>query len=287
MEIAPTAPVQDAPTEEIKPDVVPPVEPPKEKDQFSERLELLARKERMIAREKMRMAQEKKEQDEKYAKYESWEQKKKAAKQKPFEYLAEADLSYDELTQYVLNGGEPQKESEVESLRSELAAFKKMQEEKELSQQEKQTQAQALQQQQVIDGFKEEIGEFITANKETYELIAQRDATEEIFSSINDVFMTSVKEWRENGQHGAMPKPMSIKDAADALEEFYEQEIQKLTSTNKWKNKYGQQVQKEDPAKKGPSPTLTNQMTTSSAASVLPAKTEQDRIRRALEKLGQ
>jgi hypothetical protein len=133
----------------------------------------------------------------------------------------------------------------------------------------------------------EEIGEFISSNKDAYELIAQRDATEEIFASINEAFVISAKEWRENGQHGPMPKPMSIKDAADALEEFYEQEVQKLISTNKWRNKYGQQAPKEEVPKKGPSPTLTNQMTTSSAASVLPAKTEQDRIRRALEKLGQ
>jgi len=96
-----------------------------------------------------------------------------------------------------------------------------------------------LQQNQVIEGFKEEIGEFIEKNKEQFELIAQRDAVEEIFNSINEAFILSVQEWRKNGEHGPMPKPMSIPEAAEVLEKFYEEEIQRLTNTNKWKSKYG------------------------------------------------
>jgi hypothetical protein len=79
---------------------------------------------------------------------------------------------------------------------------------------------------------------------------------------------------------------MAIKDAAEIVESFYEKEVLRLTETNKLKQKLGIKPKvEEDPGKsRGPSPTLTNNMA-SSAASVIPAKNDADRMRRAMEKL--
>lgn len=292
METAPITPATEAPetqapVDAAKPEETAPKTEPKEKDQFSEKLELLAKKERILARERMRMAQEKKDLEEKLAKYQAWEEKKAKAKQKPFDYLNEAGLTYDELTQYVLNGGASQEEAPDNALRGELERLKQEIESFKESQTKEKEQQQTYAQQQAIENFKTEIKTFIDEHKDTYELIAQRDATEEIFQSIADAYTLSMQEWERNGQYGPQPQPMPIEEAAKLLEEFYEQEVKRLVETNKWKSKYGGPAPKAEEPKKGPSPTLTNQMAaTSSAASVLPAKTENDRIRRALEKLG-
>ena len=283
-EQAPVAPIVDAKVEPSAITEPPKVEAPKEKDQFAEKLEILAKKERMVAREKMRIAQEKRELDESRKEYNQWKELKQGAKKNPLKYIAEAGLSYDELTQHVINGGTIPEEDKFESLRGELESIKAQRAEDLKKQQEEAQKAQSAQYEQVINNFKEEITDFVETNKDTYELISQRDATEEIYGAITEAFNASVNEWRKNGQLGPMPKPMSIKDAADVMEEFYESEVKRLTETNKWKTKYGSAQQKPED-KKGPSPTLTNQMNTSSAPSLLPAKTEADRIRRALAKL--
>jgi len=277
------APADETPA----PAAAPPEVKAPEKDQFSEKFNLLAKKERMIARERMRIAQEKKETEEKFKKYQGYEESKAKAKQNPLDFLKEAGLSYDELTQYLLNGGKPTEIDEIKSVRSELEEFKRQQAEEKKQQQEFLQKQQQQQHEQAISGFKTDIAEFIEANKDKYELIASRDGAEDIFNAVNDAFILNMTEWQKNGKQGPPPKVMEIEEAAQVIEEFYEEEVKRLTSTNKWKTKYGQpQMEPSPKAKPSPTPTLTNQMTTSAAASLVPAKNDAERIARALAKLG-
>jgi vacuolar-type H+-ATPase subunit I/STV1 len=188
----------------------------------------------------------------------------------------------------MLNGGKPTQQDELQSVRDEFKRFREELAEKEKKQTEQQTQAQQQQQTQVIEDFKEEITQFLATNKDTYELSATREATEDIFSTINDAFIISTNEWHKNGRQGKPPAPMAIKEAAEIVESFYEKEVLRLTETTKLRQKLGiGQKPTEDPGQKarGPTPTLTNNMA-STAASVVPAKNDADRMRRAMEKLG-
>lgn len=263
-----------------------------EKDQFAEKLELLARKERALYRQRMEIENKHKSISEMEARIKAFEEKKAQAKKQPLDYLSEAGLSYDELTQFMLNGGKPTEKDEIQAVRDQFEAFRKQQEDKEKKQDEERQAAQKQAELQAIETFKEEIGQFIEENKQTYELSAQRDATEDIFTTINDAYVISLNEWNKNGRVGRPPGPMSIKDAADLVEEFYEKEVMRLTETEKWKKRQAQAQQAQEGTTQGSSQrpkeaskTLNNNMS-SSVASVLPAKNEQDRMRRALEKLG-
>lgn len=65
---------------------------------------------------------------------------KKKAKANPMAWVEAAGLSYDELTEYQLNGGRPQVPEEVLTLREEMANLKKKQEEDEKRRQDEMSQ---------------------------------------------------------------------------------------------------------------------------------------------------
>lgn len=256
------------------------------KDQFAERMEIMAKKERTLWRERQRIESETQRLASERAEYEKWKQTKEKAKSNPLEYLSEAGLSYDQLTQFMLNGGKPTEKDELSALRDEFKRLREEQEQDKKKQTDNQTQAQAQAEAQAIATFKEDIGEFVETNKSTYELCATRDATEDIFTTISDAFKIRIQEWNENGRIGRPPGPMAIKDAADIVEEFYEKEVLRLSETQKMRSKLQPQPTTEGQTRtKEPSKTLTNNMA-STAASVLPAKNDHDRMRRAMEKLG-
>lgn len=268
----PAAPVE--PTTEV------PAAAPAPKDPFAEKIELISKKERAIFREKQRVAQERQQLAQERAEYEKFKTLKAEAKQRPLDYLKEAGLSYDELTQHLLSGGTTEK-SEVEQLREQFEALRKERdtEKQELTQQQQMAKAQA--EAQAIEDFKSEITQFIEQNKGTYELSSLRDATDDIFTTINDAYVITLNEWNRNGRVGRPPGPMDIKQAADIVEEFYEKEVLRLTESQKLKAKLNPQPEVQG---KQPSKTLTNNMA-STAASVVPAKTDNDRMQRALAKL--
>jgi hypothetical protein len=287
--VAPGAPqaTPETPVVESAPVTQAAPEAPKAKDDFAEKLEILAKRERALYREKQSLAQERQQKAELEARLKTYEEKKAKAKQNPLDYLTESGLSYDDITNFMLNGGKPTAQDELQAVRDEFKRFRDELADKEKKQSEQQTQAQAQQQTQVIEDFKEEITQFLATNKDTYELSASREATEDIFSTINDAFVISMNDWAKRGRQGRPPAPMAIKDAAEIVESFYEKEVLRLTETTKLRQKLGladKQAEQSGQKPRGPSPTLTNNMA-SSAASVVPARDDADRMRRALEKL--
>jgi DNA repair exonuclease SbcCD ATPase subunit len=269
----PTAPVEAPATPAVE-------AAPPPKDPFAEKIELLSKKERSIYRERQRVEQERQQLAQERAEYEKFKALRSEAKQRPLDYLKEAGLSYDDLTQHLLNGGTTEK-SEVEQLREQFEALRKERdsEKQELTKQQQMARAQA--ETQAIDEFKTEIGQFIEQNKATYELSSLRDATEDIFTTINDAYVIRLNEWSRSGRVGRPPGPMAIKEAADIVEDFYEKEVLRLTESQKLKAKLMPQPEGQP---KQASKTLTNNMA-STAASVVPAKTDNDRMQRALAKL--
>lgn len=298
MSIEAAAPTAGAPNATPAPDATAPGSAPggtpnaasdkdKERDLFSEKLELLARKERMTYRKHQEIKAKEREIAEKEARYAKIEEARSKAKQNPLDALREMGLSYDEITQYMLNGGKPTEANEIQSVRGELEALRKqLDDEKKASDLRAQSERTAAET-QAIEDFKGEIASFVEQNKDKYELLSLRGtAVEDVWNAINDAWTISYTAWARY-KEGQPPKPMTISEGVEAVEGFYEKEIERLTQAKKIQAKLNPPKDpnaQKNPAK-APSPTLNNQMTSSAAPSLLSAKTEDDRIKRALAKL--
>ncbi|HXL73266.1 MAG TPA: hypothetical protein VN963_06525, partial [bacterium] len=77
---------------------------------------------------------------------------------------------------------------------------------------------------------------------------------------------------------------LAIKEAADMVEKYLEDEAQKALKTKKFGTKSIAPVEKKETAAAPPTKTLTNSMQPTSA-SVLPPASEQDRMKRAMAAL--
>lgn len=262
-------------------------EPTKEVDKFAERLEILSRREKGLYRERQKIEFESKRLAEEKAQYDQWKASKEKAKTNPLDYLTQAGLSYDELTQFMLNGGKPTEQDELKALRDEFRSLKEAQEQKEKQQQEGQTQAQAQAEAQAIEDFKVDISDYLETNKDQFEICHKQGdiGINDVLATINFSYKTKLEAWMKGGRVGRPPGPMSIEEAAKIQEEFYEKELIEYAKMSKIQSKLSPQAEQPGQTAKQPSKTLTNNMA-STAASVIPAKNDQDRMTRALAKLG-
>jgi hypothetical protein len=266
-----TAPVvaDTTPAPEVKPEVA----IPEKKDSLSSQFAALAKKEKKILSDRQALEAKNKELEEKLKEYEQFKTKKSSAKVNPLEYLSEAGLTYDEITQFMLNGGVPQPKDKATELEEKLNAFVEKQEKEKQEQEELKAKQLQEQEEKVIAQFKESVKKHIKDGGERFELINLYDAQELVISTIEAHF----------------EKTQQILDndtAADLVEKHLEGEIAKLAKANKFKDKFKLEENKTVNTEKKDSVTLNSSMASSSVPSSLPAKTEQDRIKRALAALG-
>jgi hypothetical protein len=264
---------QAAPVEQVDPSK--PVDaaaaaPAEKKDDFlAPKFAALAKKEKeIIQRQRATKELEAKirEREEKLA------QSEKGRPANPIEALQRAGYSYDDAVNFILNGQKLTPDQEVKSVRDEIQAFKADQEKKEKLREAAELAKQQSQYEETIENFKQEINGFVDQNASEYELIKINEASHLIYDTIEEHF-TRTK------------KVLSTKEAADMVEAYLEDQVKKVAATNKFKSKImPQAAPKQEEQSKEPSKTLSNSMT-SSAASLLPAKTEQDRMQRALAAL--
>jgi hypothetical protein len=200
---------------------------------------------------------------------------KSEAKQNPLKALEAFGIKYDDVVNYVLNGEKPTADQEINSVKSELQRFRQEQEEREVQRQRMEIEAQQRQYEETINTFKTKVDEHISTNNEKYELINLHDANGLVFDTIEEYFNTT-------------GKIMSIDKASELVESYLEDQIDTtLQKTKKFQSKLAPKKEEQpQPQARGPSPTLNNQVTASSAApSYLSPRTEAERIQRALAKL--
>lgn len=205
-----------------------------------------------------------------------WRQQMAEAKNNPIAALQASGYSYKDATDFVLNNSSMTAEQQIKAVQDEIKALKDSQETKDKSFKEEQAKAAEQQVKETIEAFKSEVNDFLAANQEEYELIHFTENQELVFSTIEEHFSRT-------------KKVLSIKEASDLVEKYLEDQTHKaITETKKMKSKFQlAQEQKVDPGSASTSKTLSNSATISSSApSTLPAKTEQDRMRRALAALG-
>lgn len=118
--------------------------------------------------------------------------------------------------------------------------------------------------------YNKEVEDFIIANKDEYELINTYNQQALIAETVDEFYNRN-------------KRVLSVKDAADLVEQYLEDEAKKALSTKKFAKQEAQPSAKPKEEAK-PVKTLTNQMQPTSA-SVLPAASEADRMKRAMAAL--
>jgi DNA repair ATPase RecN len=257
-EAAPEAPPVEA--------AAPVVEAPKEEDNFAKRFAALSRKEKEI-----RAAQEEaKALKDKYTDYET---AKKLAKVNPHEFLEKFGVTYEELTEYYING-RPKVDPKVQEIEERLATFQKQAEEKEKKLQEEVRQS-------AIAKFRTEQESFVKSAGEKFELVNAAKAYDLVYQVTQEYFDAN-KDKVEN----IADAMLSHEKAAEMVENHLEQELEKFSSTGKLKNKFGvkqdpktETLAKIEQAKE--SKTLTNSMTGSANPNTSRPLTREESIERA------
>ncbi len=281
--IPPIPPVVTAPTETPIP---PPIEsaPPEKKDEekpkepgfMSDKFAALARKEKANVKERQEISEKRAELEKKITEFkaqqtefERWQKIKANAKLDPDAYLKEADLDYTYLTQKELKGVDPkvilEKTTEqVEALRREIREGKERE-----AEQLKADQQKAYEEQ--VQNLLSTIDEVVDENADTYELIKLHNQQNLVWSVI-----------QEAAKHD---ETLSIKEAADRVEKYLTDHIEKsITTAKKFKDKYTA-PKKDEPKTPIPgTPTLSNNLT--STTPVKPGyMTDKEREQRALDAL--
>lgn len=189
------------------------------------------------------------------------------AKSKPTEFLQRTGLTYAQLTDAVLNEGQPPTaDDRVAKLEAELAADRAARAaEVEKAKADAEASAKAAHE-RAIENFKVHIGEFVKTNAETYELVAAEEATDLVFDVVEAYFQ----------EHKQV---LPVEQAAAKVEAYLEAEARKKYAGSK---KLAGLFQPPPPppaatlgaalaapaaAKAKPSPTLTSKTGASGVAS--------------------
>lgn len=255
------------------PEVKPEVAVPEKNESLSSQFAALAKKEKRIVSKQQELEARNKELEEKLQKYEQFEAKKKTAKENPLDFLSEAGLTYDELTEFMLNGGKPKEKDKVTELEQRFNDLISKSEQEKKEREELETKRLQEQEEKVIQQFKDSVKKHIADKKDAYELVNLYDA--------QDLVISTIEAHYEKTQ-----QILDTDTAAELVEKHLEDEVKKLANANKFKDKFKLTEDKPKESQVKDSVTLNSQMSASSVPSSLPAQTEADRIKRALAALG-
>lgn len=195
-------------------------------------------------------------------------------RESPLEALRRRGIEYKDLTEAALNDGKFQPDIAIKEVKSELQKLREEQatrEQKILEQQKLEQEAAA---QETINAFRERITSHIDANSEKYELTKLYDASDMVYQTVE-------KHYEET------KKLITLEEACDLVEQYLESELERTTKeSKKFQSKYLNKPKEEPKPQQKSSTTLSNSIPSSSAPSMLPAATENDRLKRALAALG-
>ena len=167
-------------------------------------------------------------------------------KQNPLKALEDLGLSYDKLTELALNDGKLTPDMQMKLMREELeSGYKSKYEELEKRILDKEKSDEQRRYDDIQRGFMNEIDSFVSSNEGEYEYVAHNQANEVIYEVIEE-------HYNETG------RILDIKDAAEAVESYLEEEAEKLLSLSKVKNRLSQRDQREPETPRQSQTTLSN-----------------------------
>lgn len=204
--------------------------PQTEDPKLASRLEIILRREREAnAKEKQARDLEASIQD-KLKLIERFELAKKGNSKEALELLG---LNYDQLSQSILQDGSIPPEVKIKELEGKIGDLDKQRQLDIERQEQDKKSLQAQAETKAIEGFKTEIGTYLSDNKARYELI-DFEAQQELVFDVIDTHYTRTLD-PETG----IGKVMSIKEAADKVEEFLEKKEIKRKELGKVKTLWG------------------------------------------------
>ncbi len=239
-----------------------------------------------IQREREILARERalKEQESQFKEFQEYKKKFDEAKGKNSKAALELlGMDYNQLTESLLNDGKPPPEVEINKVREEFTQYKSEQEVKEKEREEQLKKSAEEREQQAVGNFKKDISQYLSDNKNRYELIDFEGQQELVFSVIDEHYT------RTTNPETGVGKVMSIQEAADKVEEFLEKkeiDRKKLSKVQTlwnavpkvFQEKAAKQV--ENQVRK-PS-TLTNQLSATQQTPRTRPMTDEERVQRAV-----
>jgi hypothetical protein len=251
------------------------------------RFQALARRERQLVQMQAELKAREARMQEVERRLQEMEERSKTYRVNPLEALKDYGHDYKSVTDYVLNEGKMPPERLVgqveEKLSKEIEALK-AERQKELEEKKQQAEAESA---RIRKDFEQNCFDYVEQNAQTYELISLNQA-QGLLPAVIEEHYYKTQEKDDLGNVVGPGKILSFKEAADLVEQHLEKQIEANVASKKYQAKVKPQPQGETTqAQESKTPkTITNQMSSSAAASMLPAQTEADRMRRAMEKLG-
>lgn len=246
---------------------------------FSNKIEVLIRREREAVARERALKDKEAEIEAKLVKYNDFD----GAKTNPKKALELLGMSYDELTQSLLNDGSIPPEVQIRKVDEKIEALRKSQEEDKQRQADDNKRRQDESEKAAVFSFKKDITTYLTDNKVRYELIDFEGQQELVFDVIDEHYNRTLDP--ETG----VGKVMSVAEAADKVEEFLEQKYHKSRNVSKvkalWeavpKAPIKEAAKQELQQQRQPPRTLTNNL---SATQMPRAKvlTDEERVQKAI-----
>lgn len=258
------APPQDVPVVEEKP-----------KERASDKFAVLARKEAELYRRQQAVKHQQAELARQAEEIRAFQDMKRNARLNPVDALKQLGLTYEEITEYLMNDNKPTPQAEVLSVKQELEEFKRQQQAEQKRILEEQRAAAEAEQQAIVEQFHEEVSDYVTQHADTYELTA-------LYGGANLVWQVIEENFKQT------QKLMSIPEAAKLVEEHYEELARKAQATKKFAATQQKAASPQAPTQtQAPKmgPTLTNDLTASAAANSQRPRSDGDRIAAALARL--
>lgn len=153
----------------------------------------------------------------------------------PLSVLQQAGVSYDDLTQAIMNGA-PAPNLEIQSLKDQIQSLEKVLEDK-FSARDSETE------QQVLRQIKRD-AEVIAAGSDQYELVKTTNSTPEVVELIH-------RNFKENGEL------MDVEEALKLVEEDLEEQVLKVAKAKKIQSKLSPSLAVSEPKVSGQMKTLT------------------------------
>jgi len=156
-------------------------------------------------------------------------------RQNPLKALESVGLSYDKLTELALNDGKLTPEMQMKLMREELETdYKSKFEDLENRLVEKEKGLEEQRYEDIKLGFQNEIESFVNSNGEEYELIKANEANDVVYDVIEE-------HYNETG------KILDIREAAQAVENYLEEEASKLLNLGKIRSKFNPGNNEQEP----------------------------------------
>lgn len=274
---APTAAdvLASAPETEAAPAETAPAPAPAPEKPRSDRFAALARKEADVYRKQQAVRAQQAELARQAEEIKAFNEAKRQAALNPMAALKQLGLTYEQITQFVLNDEKPTPEAEVLSVRQELEEFKRQTRDEQQRILEAQRAAAAQEQQQIVEAFREEVKEYVGQHTDTYELTT-------LYNGENLVSDVIEEHFKQSG------KLLTIPEAAKMVEDYFEDVTRKATATKKFaatqQKVASPQAQTTATAPKI-GPTLSNDLSAVATAAPKSPRSDADRIAAALARL--